>query len=231
MEHSFNTMAAQEVGLIPAVLLNHIYFWVTKNKADGCNCYDNQYWTRMSKKGFLQYFSYLTERQVEYALTKLRDGGYIAIGNYNKNSFDRSLWYTITESGYKLLEVATGNQEKLKKSPGKKSVSKKTYSQIFSAEENSTITEALQKFIHQCSGKGIRFQTATVEGFAEFLREESGDNPEIAMRIVDQSLEKGWKRLYKLKNYNAGQKGSNIERVPYNPENEARDEKGERVVY
>lgn len=45
MEHSFNTMAAQEVGLIPAVLLNHIYFWVTKNKADGCNCYDNQYWT------------------------------------------------------------------------------------------------------------------------------------------------------------------------------------------
>lgn len=63
MEHSFNTMAAQEVGLIPAVLLNHIYFWVTKNKADGCNCYDNQYWTRMSKKGFLQYFSYLTERQ------------------------------------------------------------------------------------------------------------------------------------------------------------------------
>lgn len=53
MEHSFNTMAAQEVGLIPAVLLNHIYFWVTKNKADGCNCYDNQYWTRMSKKGFV----------------------------------------------------------------------------------------------------------------------------------------------------------------------------------
>ena len=97
------------------------------------------------------------------------------------------------------------------------------------SEENKYISEALQKYIHDCSGKGIRFQTATVEGFAQFLREEAGKDPVLAMRIVDQSLDKGWKRLYKLKNY--GGAGENIERVPYKPEDLAKDEKGELVVY
>lgn len=116
MEHSFNTMAAQEVGLIPAVLLNHIYFWVTKNKADGCNCYDNQYWTRMSKKGFLQYFSYLTERQGSFTapsqcsyLFNLR----ATILRSSISSFDR-LFRTSLRSFLSLLISLSVNAVKLK---------------------------------------------------------------------------------------------------------------------
>lgn len=116
-----------------------------------------------------------------------------------------------------------------KKDPVKKDKPKKTYGDIFNSEENKYISEALQKYIHECSGKGIRFQTATVDGFAQLLRDEAGEDPVIAMKIVDQSLEKGWKRLYKLKGY--GGTGGNIEREPYKPEDLVKDEKGDLVVY
>ena len=43
-------------------------------------------------------------------------------------------------------------------------------------------------------------QITTVEKFAKLLNTESKGNPVIAMRIVDQSIEKGWKALYPLKN-------------------------------
>ncbi|UKI34086.1 MAG: hypothetical protein L6W00_12205 [Lentisphaeria bacterium] len=35
MEHSFNTDLAKEIGIVPTILLKHIYFWVEKTEPMG----------------------------------------------------------------------------------------------------------------------------------------------------------------------------------------------------
>lgn len=104
MEHSFNINIATKYGVNSAILLNNIYFWIEKNKANETNFYDGYYWTYNSKKAFSELFPYLTSRQVDYALEKLIDDGVLVTGNYNKNPYDRTLWYAITKKGYSILQ-------------------------------------------------------------------------------------------------------------------------------
>ena len=168
---------------------------------------------------------------INVALKELENEGYLVRSISRSGGKFSDMDYCLNEipDPFRDRTEIQKNPEK-KKDPVKvKQKPKKTYADIFNSEENKYISEALQKYIHDCSGKGIRFQTATVEGFAQFLREEAGEDPVLAMRIVDQSLDKGWKRLYKLKKY--GGAGENIERVPYKPEDLAKDENGELVVY
>lgn len=107
MEHSFNVEIAKKVGVNAAVLLNNIHFWVEKNKANDVNKHDGLYWTYNSKKAMTVLFPYMTERQVEYALKKLKDLNYIITGSYNKSAYDKTLWYTLTDEGY----IALGEQK------------------------------------------------------------------------------------------------------------------------
>ena len=78
MNHSFNTDIAQEIGVIPAIMLEHIAFWVLKNKANQTNEKDGKYWTFATKEGFQSYFPYLTTKQIRYALDKLESEKYLA---------------------------------------------------------------------------------------------------------------------------------------------------------
>ncbi|MBR2970030.1 MAG: hypothetical protein IKC49_03145 [Clostridia bacterium] len=104
MEHHFNINVAERYGINCAVLLQNIYFWVEKNKAnqDNNNYFDGYYWTHNSAKAFAKYFSYMTERQIRYALEKLQSEGLILVRNYS-DKCDRTLWYTITQKALNLL--------------------------------------------------------------------------------------------------------------------------------
>ena len=104
MDHSFNIDIAKKVGIAGAVILNNIYWWVDKNSKNQINFYEGKYWTYNKKSAYLQQFPYLTENQLEYALTKLRDADYIEVGNFNKSKYDRTLWYTLTEKAYSELQ-------------------------------------------------------------------------------------------------------------------------------
>lgn len=103
MVHSFDTGIAEKYGILEALLLQNIYFWLEKNKAEGRNFHDGKYWTYNSTKVLGECFSYASERQIKHALKKLREEGILETGNYNKNAMDRTLWYTLTEKGYALF--------------------------------------------------------------------------------------------------------------------------------
>lgn len=103
MEHSFDTEIAKEYGVNCAIILQNVYFWVLKNEANNQNFYDGKYWTYNSKKAFSKLFGYMTERQIDYALKHLIDEGLIITGNYNKNTYDRTLWYALTDKALCLL--------------------------------------------------------------------------------------------------------------------------------
>ena len=109
MQHSFDTEIAAQYGIVEAILLNNFAFWLAKKKANGQDFHDGRYWTYNSIKAFKELFPYLTENQLRRALNKLIEDGLIVTGNYNKASYDRTLWYALTEKAMTILGVDLTN--------------------------------------------------------------------------------------------------------------------------
>lgn len=104
MEHSFSIEIATKFGLIEAILLNNIWWWVKKNKANENNYYDGNYWTYNSTKAFAELFPYVSQKQIQNALKRLINEGILITGNYNKSVYDRTLWYAFTEKGKCIMQ-------------------------------------------------------------------------------------------------------------------------------
>ena len=104
MKHSFNVEIATKYGMMEAVLLEHLNFWISKNKANGVNFYDGKHWTYSTTKAFAELFPYISQKTISRALHHLEEEGIIICGNYNKSSYDRTIWYAITEKGNLILQ-------------------------------------------------------------------------------------------------------------------------------
>ena len=128
MQHSFDVDLAKEYGIAEAILLNNFQFWIEKNKANNINYYDGYYWTYNSTRAFNELFPYLSQRQIQNALKHLRDDGILQTGNYNKSTYDRTLWYAFTEKGKCIMQkckmeydnMGNGSGEKVKAIPDNK---------------------------------------------------------------------------------------------------------------
>ena len=103
MEHSFNIELAKEYGILEAILLKNIWFWIEKNRANEKNFYDGTYWTYNSTRAFNELFHYASESSIKRALKSLQEKGIIKTGNYNKSSYDRTLWYAFTDLGESIV--------------------------------------------------------------------------------------------------------------------------------
>ena len=103
MEHSFNIELAKEYGILEAILLKNIWFWIEKNRANEKNFYDGTYWTYNSTRAFNELFPYASESSIKRALKSLQEKGIIKTGNYNKSSYDRTLWYAFTDLGESIV--------------------------------------------------------------------------------------------------------------------------------
>lgn len=97
MIYSFDGAEAREYGVQAAVILSNLRFWIAKNKANGKHYYDGRTWSYNSIKAWGKLYPFFSERQIRYALKKLEDKGVILTGNYNKNAYDRTKWYAITD--------------------------------------------------------------------------------------------------------------------------------------
>ena len=113
MQHYFDIKIAEQYGVVPAILLHNFEYWIALNKANKTHFHDGKYWTYNSKKALAELFPYLTARQIDYAIQKLIDEGIIVTGNYNKSTYDRTLWYAITKKGYCILQNCEMEETKL----------------------------------------------------------------------------------------------------------------------
>lgn len=103
MDIIFKTQVGKLVGTDAALIFSEIARWVHKNKANDSNFHDGKYWAFNTKKGWVPYFEgYFTERQIKYAIDKLKKAGLIERGEYNKLPTDRTSWYTLTALGWSL---------------------------------------------------------------------------------------------------------------------------------
>lgn len=103
MQHHFDIEIAEKYGLNEAIILNNIRFWVLYNEANGTNFHDGRFWTYNSQKAFEKLFPYMKPFTVRAALKSLEDNGLIITGNYNKSSYDRTKWYTLSDKANMLF--------------------------------------------------------------------------------------------------------------------------------
>lgn len=95
--HMFNTKVAKKLGIVEAVLLHNIQFWIDKNRVNEKHFYKGKYWTYNSAKAFSELFEYLSDRQISRALKQLVDDGWLIKDNFNANPFDRTNWYALSD--------------------------------------------------------------------------------------------------------------------------------------
>lgn len=108
MIHNFDTNIAEKYGINAAIILQNMYYWIEKNRANEKHFHDGYYWTYNSLKAFEELFPYMSNKQIRGALKKLEDDGIIIGGNYNNSPYDRTKWYAITEVGYELFQNGKG---------------------------------------------------------------------------------------------------------------------------
>ena len=123
MQHNFDVEIATEYGVNEAIILNNLYFWIAKNEANEQNFHDGYYWTYNSVKAFNKLFPYLSPKKIKNALNHLINEGILITGNYNEVTWDRTLWYALTEKGLALFQKGKcispkGQMEDAKKENG-----------------------------------------------------------------------------------------------------------------
>lgn len=103
MEYTFDIMIAQKLGVNEAIIIRNIQFWIDKNKANNKHYYDGRYWTYNSISAFCEIFPFWTRDQIRYILKKLTEKEILISGNFNKNPYDKTLWYSLNDE--KLAEL------------------------------------------------------------------------------------------------------------------------------
>jgi DNA-binding Lrp family transcriptional regulator len=94
--HSINQGIARHLGLDCAAVLSHIIYWLQINASKkDAEMIEGKYWMYETQKQIADFLGYLSEDTVQKALKKLVELGILIKGNFNKNAFDRTTWYTV----------------------------------------------------------------------------------------------------------------------------------------
>lgn len=204
MNHSFDVDIAVKYGVNAAILLQNIYWWCRKNKANGKNYHDGRYWTYNSRRAFAELFPYLSERQIKTAIDKLIEDGLVVTGCYNKDPRDRSLWYAVTDKGTWILqnvnsdlaEMSDRNVENVRPLPDIKPDIKPDINIIYADDEKE---DPYNPF-----GEGRRPERNTVYAYAsnelvslsQRAMQEIGDyvndlSEDVVRHAIDNALDQG----------------------------------------
>lgn len=116
MEYGFNILIAQKLGVNEAIIIRNFQHWIAKNKANEKNFCDGRYWTYNSIGAFCKIFPFWSRDQIRYTLKKLTEKGILVSGNYNKNPYDKTLWYSLNEE--KLAELLKDDGENFQNADG-----------------------------------------------------------------------------------------------------------------
>jgi hypothetical protein len=90
---------AQEWGLEVAVAMEQITYWLTLNSDKPDSMHEGTVWFYCSIRELTdKYFPYWTPRQLASLLDYMVKVGLLRIGRFNKVKYDRTKWYTVTDS-------------------------------------------------------------------------------------------------------------------------------------
>lgn len=136
-----NKVLAREIGLIESIILQKIYYWIQINKNEGRNYYDGKYWTYNSIRTWHEKeFNYVSIATVKRAFNKLESLGFLLVANYNKDSRDKTKWYSVNEE--KLSELYREVDSKTKKKQ-KEVLEKNKVENVDNSKQDERVNNAL----------------------------------------------------------------------------------------
>lgn len=217
MQHHFDVELATRYGMLEAIILNNLEFWTARNEANGQHHHDGYYWTYNSTKALAKLFPYVSQRQIQLALKHLRELGIIQTGNYNKQPYDRTLWYAFTDLGLSIMQkcqmedadLSNGNAPQVQPIPDIKPDAKPDRKPdkkradalreiIYAFTEDQELQATIWDFIEMrrqmkapMTEKGLKLLLSKLEKLSS--------DASTQMAIVNQSIESGWKSVYPLK--------------------------------
>ncbi|CAM3467448.1 hypothetical protein [Parendozoicomonas haliclonae] len=104
--YKFKTEDAEEFGSADAAaIVYNLRHWLTVNKEKAQNIHDGRVWTYNSLDSFIELFPWLSRDQIKRHFLRLEQHGILLKGNYNRNSFDKTAWYSLDELKYAVSPV------------------------------------------------------------------------------------------------------------------------------
>jgi len=94
--HSFSiSLATALKSSDQAIFLHHVGYWLKYNERLKQNFHEGRYWTYDTLERLHAHFPYWTQKQLRLIIEKLVQMGILIKGNFNKDKYDRTVWYTI----------------------------------------------------------------------------------------------------------------------------------------
>jgi hypothetical protein len=211
MTHVFDTEDAKLYGIEAAIIIQNMRHWIMKNIANNSNYFDGKHWTYNSVKAWSDLFPYMKPSTIRRTLDRLVEVGFLVKGNYNKNPYDKTLWYAFSDAK-SICENLNIDLAKMPNGVGK---------------NDNSITDInafniKPDIIPDLPFKSENFQNAWSE-WVEFRKEKKqkltaksvrlqlrdlGAVPEQeAIAMIEQSIKNGWTGLFPIKNKHNGNKG------------------------
>ena len=97
-QHRFFIEDAKEYGIEEAIILANFKYWIDINTEKEVNFFDGRYWVYNSIKELNNRYPYMSEPKIRRVIDSLVKKGVLIKGNYNSNTYDRTLWYSINEN-------------------------------------------------------------------------------------------------------------------------------------
>lgn len=99
----FNEDVAFHYGVENALMIQNIAYWVYKNKEAGRNFHNGRYWTFNTVESFTGQYQFWTYAQVRRILKNCVKLGALQEGNFNRQKYDRTKWYTVSDKAKRIM--------------------------------------------------------------------------------------------------------------------------------
>ena len=111
MRHAFNTDLAEKYGIEKALIIDYFAYWVVENMRNERTFHEGRYWVFNSASALSEKFHYISRRTMNQKLQELEADGILISGNFNKNKFDRTKWYSFKDEYALLLDEHRSSAE------------------------------------------------------------------------------------------------------------------------
>jgi len=103
MQHNFDVFVAEQYGVNEAIFLNNMAYWIHKNMANEKHYHEGRHWTYNSVDAFKELFRYWSTRTLRTVIQSCIKNKLILTGNFNKQGYDRTTWYALTDKALELF--------------------------------------------------------------------------------------------------------------------------------